>query len=160
MVAKAVVMTCASSAIMNDASAVTPSTQFFSPLALASCIASLRFVSAASCGGSWTGRMGRGRGFGRKLFFGGRILLRSPNVQGVRGGDLVAKPMESMMKRTLIRYKTKPALAAKNAELIAGLFADLRAGKPKGLRYLALRLDDDTFVHFVESEADSGSALP
>jgi hypothetical protein len=32
MVANAVVMTCPSSAIMKDASAVTPSTQFFSRL--------------------------------------------------------------------------------------------------------------------------------
>jgi len=64
------------------------------------------------------------------------------------------------MKRTLIRYKTKPELADKNAELIAGVFAELKAAKPEGLRYLSLRLDDDTFVHFVESEADSGSALP
>jgi hypothetical protein len=68
--------------------------------------------------------------------------------------------MERMMKRTLIRYKTKPELADKNAELIAGVFAELKAAKPEGLRYLSLRLDDDTFVHLVESEADSGSALP
>jgi hypothetical protein len=65
-----------------------------------------------------------------------------------------------MMKRTLIRYKTKPDMADKNAELIAGVFAELKATKPEGLRYLSLRLDDDTFVHFVESESDSGSALP
>ena len=64
------------------------------------------------------------------------------------------------MKRTLIRYKTKPGMADKNAELIAGVFAELKATKPEGLRYLSLRLDDDTFVHFVESESDSGSALP
>jgi hypothetical protein len=64
-----------------------------------------------------------------------------------------------MMKRTLIRYKTKPDMADKNAELIAGVFAELKATKPEGLRYLSLRLDDDTFVHFVESETDSSSAL-
>ena len=64
------------------------------------------------------------------------------------------------MKRTLIRYKTKPEMADKNAELIAGVFVELKATKPEGLRYLSLRLDDDTFVHFVESESDSGSALP
>src|SRR6478735_9895062 len=68
--------------------------------------------------------------------------------------------MEIMMKRTLIRYKTKPELAEKNAELIAGVFEELKAAKPAGIRYLSLRLDDDTFVHFVESESDSGSALP
>ncbi len=64
------------------------------------------------------------------------------------------------MKRTLIRYKTKPDMADRNAELIAGVFAELKAAKLEGVRYLSLRLDDDTFVHFVETEADSGSALP
>ncbi len=64
------------------------------------------------------------------------------------------------MKRTLIRYKIRPDMADKNAELIAGVFAELKATRPEGLRYLSLRLDDGTFVHFVESESDSGSALP
>jgi hypothetical protein len=64
------------------------------------------------------------------------------------------------MKRTLIRYKTKPEMADKNAELIAGVFAELKATKPEGIRYLSLRLEDNTFIHFVESESDSGSALP
>lgn len=64
------------------------------------------------------------------------------------------------MKRTLIRYKTKPELADKNAELIAGVFEELKAANPKGVRYLSLRLDDDTFVHFVEAESDSANTLP
>jgi len=65
------------------------------------------------------------------------------------------------MKRTLIRYKAKPDMADKNAELIAGVFEELKAAKPEGVRYLSLRLDDDSFVHFVETEADDGtSALP
>jgi len=65
------------------------------------------------------------------------------------------------MKRTLIRYKTKPELADRNAELIAGVFEELKAAKVEGVRYLSLRLDDDTFVHFVETEAGDGtSALP
>ncbi|SHK93160.1 hypothetical protein SAMN05444159_4559 [Bradyrhizobium lablabi] len=65
------------------------------------------------------------------------------------------------MKRTLIRYKTKPEMTGKNAELIAGVFEELKAAKPEGLRYLSLRLDDGTFVHFVETEADDGTnALP
>jgi hypothetical protein len=94
------------------------------------------------------------------LFF-DRIFLQVPNVWEVDGRSVhVARPKESMMKRTLIRYKTKPDMADKNAELIAGVFAELKATKPEGLRYLSLRLDDDTFVHFVESESDSGSALP
>src|SRR5882724_2236706 len=65
-----------------------------------------------------------------------------------------------MMKRTLIRYKTKPDMADRNAELIAGVFEELKAAKPEGVRYLSLRLDDDTFVHFVETEAGDSSALP
>ena len=58
------------------------------------------------------------------------------------------------MKRTLIRYKTKPELAEKNAELITAVFAELKAAQPEGFRYLSLRLEDDTFIHFVETTAD------
>ena len=63
------------------------------------------------------------------------------------------------MKRTLIRYKTKPDMADKNAELIAGVFEELKAARLKGVRYLSLRLDDNTFVHYVEAESGD-SALP
>ena len=52
-------------------------------------------------------------------------------------------------------------LADKNAELIAGVFAELKAARPEGVRYLSLRLDDDSFIHVVETEADDGaSAIP
>ena len=61
------------------------------------------------------------------------------------------------MTRTLIKYKTKPAMADRNAELIAEVFEELKAAQPEGVRYLSLRLDDDTFVHFIETES---SALP
>ena len=64
------------------------------------------------------------------------------------------------MKRTLIRYKTKPDMADRNAELIAKVFEELKAAKPEGVRYLSLRLDDDTFVHFVETETDAANAIP
>ena len=65
------------------------------------------------------------------------------------------------MKRTLIRYKTKPEMTEKNAELVAAVFAELKTSQPEGTRYLSLRLEDDTFVHFVETTADDGvSALP
>jgi hypothetical protein len=63
------------------------------------------------------------------------------------------------MKRTLIRYKTKPDMADKNAELIAGVFAELKATRPDGVRYLSLRLDDDSFIHVVETEADDGASV-
>jgi len=65
------------------------------------------------------------------------------------------------MKRTLIRYKTRPEMADKNAELVAAVFAELKASQPEGIRYLTLRLEDDTFVHIVETAADDGSsAIP
>ena len=64
------------------------------------------------------------------------------------------------MKRTLIRYKTKPELADTNAALIAAVFAELKAERPEGVRYLSLRLEDDTFIHLVETEADAASAIP
>jgi len=64
------------------------------------------------------------------------------------------------MKRTLIRYKTRPELADSNAKLIAAVFEELKAAKPDGVRYLSLRLDDDTFVHFVETESESANTLP
>jgi hypothetical protein len=65
-----------------------------------------------------------------------------------------------MMKR-MIRYRTKPDQAAENAELVIAVFAELGQAKPEGLRYLTLRLDDDTFVHLVETDAADGiSALP
>ena len=65
------------------------------------------------------------------------------------------------MKRTLIRYKTRPEAADKNAELVAAVFAELNATQPEGIRYLSLRLDDDTFIHLVETAADDGpSVLP
>jgi hypothetical protein len=67
---------------------------------------------------------------------------------------------ESMMKRTLIRYKTKPEFADKNAELIGAVFAELKVTAPQRVRYLSLRLDDNTFVHLVETEADAANVIP
>lgn len=65
------------------------------------------------------------------------------------------------MKRTLIRYKTRPEASDENAELVAAVFAELKARQPEGVRYLSLRLEDDTFIHFVENTAaDGNSALP
>ena len=60
------------------------------------------------------------------------------------------------MRRTVIRYKTKPDMADRNAELVAAVFAELKAAQPEGLRYMSLRLEDDTFIHVVETAADDG----
>jgi hypothetical protein len=53
------------------------------------------------------------------------------------------------MKRTLIRYKTKPDRTQENQRLIESVFQELDAKSPDGVRYLVLRLDDGTFLHFV-----------
>jgi hypothetical protein len=92
-----------------------------------------------------------------KIFRSVRILPRIPNVYRSGRNDLAK---ENVMKRTLIRYKTKPELADKNAELIAAVFEELQATKPEGVRYLSLRLDDNMFVHFVETESDASNAIP
>ena len=65
------------------------------------------------------------------------------------------------MRRTLIRYQTKPEAADRNAELVKAVFAELQAAQPEGVRYLTLRLEDDSFVHIVETAAEDGSsAIP
>ena len=64
------------------------------------------------------------------------------------------------MKRTLIRYKAKPEAADRNAELVTAVFAELKAAQPEGVRYLTLRLEDDSFVHLVENADDGPSLLP
>ena len=63
------------------------------------------------------------------------------------------------MKRTVIRYRTKPEMADRNAELVAAVFTELKAAQPEGLHYLSLRLEDDTFIHVVETAADDGASL-
>ena len=65
------------------------------------------------------------------------------------------------MKQRLIRYRTRPDAGDQNAELAAAVFSELRMMQPEGVRYCCLRLDDDTFIHVVETTADDGtSALP
>jgi hypothetical protein len=65
------------------------------------------------------------------------------------------------MKRTLVRYRTKPEQAQENDRLIARVFEELQAKSPPGVRYLVLRLADGTFLHFaaVEDGASPVTAL-
>jgi hypothetical protein len=58
------------------------------------------------------------------------------------------------MKRTLIRYRTKPDRTDENETLIKAVFRELHAKSPQGIRYMSLRLADGSFVHIVENEAD------
>ena len=61
------------------------------------------------------------------------------------------------MKRTVVRYRTKPEKAEENARLIEKVFQELQAKSPDGVRYLALRLNDGTFVHFSAVENEDGA---
>jgi hypothetical protein len=62
------------------------------------------------------------------------------------------------MKRTLIRYKTKPERVEENQRLIEKVFEELRASAPDGVRYLALRLADGGFVHLTAFDAEENSS--
>jgi hypothetical protein len=53
------------------------------------------------------------------------------------------------MSATLIRYKTRPESVEENQLLIEKVFEELHTNSPEGIRYLALRLADGTFLHFV-----------
>jgi len=61
------------------------------------------------------------------------------------------------MKPTLVRYRTKPELADANQRLIEAVFEELRIKKPDGVRYVALRLGDGTFVHFATADGESSA---
>ena len=62
------------------------------------------------------------------------------------------------MKRIVVRYRTKPEAADANAQLIAQVFQELKAKAPAGVRYLALRLEDDTFIHVSLLEAEHATS--
>jgi hypothetical protein len=62
------------------------------------------------------------------------------------------------MKRTLIRYRTRPETTQENQRLIENVFQELHAKSPQGVRYMVLKLDDGTFLHFVEA-GDGGNPL-
>ena len=63
------------------------------------------------------------------------------------------------MKRTLIRYKTRPEATQQNRKLIEDVFYELQAKSPDDVRYMVLTLGDGTFLHLVET-GDGDSSLP
>jgi hypothetical protein len=64
------------------------------------------------------------------------------------------------MKRTLVRYKTKPEMAEENQRLIEKVFQELHEKSPDGVRYVALRLGDGSFIHFSIAETgETGTPL-
>jgi hypothetical protein len=59
----------------------------------------------------------------------------------------------TLMKRMLVRYKTRPEKIEENERLIQNVFQELGVRSPEGLRYAVLKLADGTFIHLVENEA-------
>lgn len=66
------------------------------------------------------------------------------------------------MKPIVIRYSTKSERTQENAQLIEGVFRELDSKRPDGVRYLVLRLEDDSFVHLVsfDGEEEALTSLP
>ena len=65
------------------------------------------------------------------------------------------------MRQTLVRYKTRPDRMQDNERLIAKVFEELTAKSPEDVRYLVLRLNDGSFVHFsIADTSDGASPLP
>ena len=66
------------------------------------------------------------------------------------------------MKRTLIRYRTKPDTDRRERSPDqGGVRRNCTPKSPEGIRYLSLKLGDGSFVHFVANEAgDQPSILP
>lgn len=56
------------------------------------------------------------------------------------------------MKLTLARYQAKPERALENQRLIEQVFQELQKKSPPGVRYVTLKSDDDSFVHFYLAE--------
>jgi hypothetical protein len=63
------------------------------------------------------------------------------------------------MKLTVVRYRTKPEATQENERLIQQVFQELQAKSLPSVRYLAMRLDDDTFIHFSTVE-NGDSPIP
>jgi quinol monooxygenase YgiN len=60
--------------------------------------------------------------------------------------------------QVMITYKVKPDQIERNAELVAGVYAELAAARPGGLRYATFHLDDErSFVTFVEFDGQPGT---
>jgi hypothetical protein len=57
------------------------------------------------------------------------------------------------MSRVMVRYRVKPEAAARNEELIRGVFEALARERPDGIEYAVYVLEDEvTFVHIADAE--------
>ena len=68
-----------------------------------------------------------------------------------------------MSHAAVVRYTTRSDTADENEQLIKAVFAQLAEQRPKGLRYVAVRLDDGvSFVHVavLDDEHNPLAGLP
>lgn len=54
----------------------------------------------------------------------------------------------------VVQYRPKAGQADNNQELVEGVFAELHATNPDSVRYATFRLDDGSFIHIADVEAD------
>jgi hypothetical protein len=92
----------------------------------------------------------------QKIFSPQRILWRGPIVFLPSGAGMRRKGL--IMKRIVVRYKVKPEQVAENERLIAQVFEEMREKAPQGVRYMALKLGDGSFVHFSVAQSDEAPA--
>ena len=64
------------------------------------------------------------------------------------------------MRRQIVIYKAKSEHDAENQRLLKGVFDELRAKQPQDVRYVALRLNDETYVHIVFTDTAEGQPGP
>lgn len=57
------------------------------------------------------------------------------------------------MSTVVVRYRVTPEQAAENQRLVEGVFREIDASRPEGIRYAAYRLADGTFLHIAEVTA-------
>jgi hypothetical protein len=90
-----------------------------------------------------------------KVFLPSESFRRSQTSR--KRGWSIRESKDELMKRTVVRYKAKPEKVEENQRLIEKVFQELHAKSPQGVRYLALKLGDGTFVHFAAVETESAS---
>jgi len=64
------------------------------------------------------------------------------------------------MKRQIVIYKAKPEHNAENERLLKDVFEELHAKQSPDVRYVTVRLGDDTYVHIVFTDTPEGEPGP
>ena len=59
------------------------------------------------------------------------------------------------MNATIIRYTTKPESTERNTALVEGVFRELAAAAPDGVRYAVFRSEDGSFFHLFAHESEA-----